>query len=78
MTSLAHIVLNNSAASFLYFVVIENQILANLGLALTMVIVAVISYLAKGREVFREYFTPIKTNDSQAVPILGAADGSGL
>jgi membrane protease YdiL (CAAX protease family) len=38
VTAIAHIVLNNSAASFSYYAVIENQTLANLGLTLTMVI----------------------------------------
>ncbi|NOH02831.1 MAG: CPBP family intramembrane metalloprotease [Chloroflexi bacterium] len=57
VTSLAHIVLNNSAASFSYFVLIENQFLANLGLALTMAIVVIILYLKKAPEVFREYFS---------------------
>lgn len=47
VTALAHIVLNNSAASFSYFVTVQNQLLANLGLSLTMVIVVVILYLRK-------------------------------
>lgn len=45
VTALAHIVLNNSAASFSYFVTVQNQLLANLGLTLTMVGVVAILYL---------------------------------
>lgn len=53
VTALAHIVLNNSAASFSYFVTVQNQLLANLGLSLTMVIVVVILYLRKELAAFQ-------------------------
>jgi membrane protease YdiL (CAAX protease family) len=39
VTSIAHIAMNNAASSFSYFVIIQNQTLANLGLTLTMLIV---------------------------------------
>jgi membrane protease YdiL (CAAX protease family) len=39
VTSIAHIAMNNAAASFSYFVIIQNQTLANLGLSLTMLVV---------------------------------------
>ena len=39
VTSIAHIAMNNAAASLSYFVIIQNQTLANLGTALTMLIV---------------------------------------
>jgi membrane protease YdiL (CAAX protease family) len=39
VTSVAHIAMNNAASSFSYFVILQNQTLANLGLALTMLIV---------------------------------------
>jgi len=39
VTSIAHITMNNTAASLSYFVIVQNQILANLGLTLTMLIV---------------------------------------
>jgi membrane protease YdiL (CAAX protease family) len=42
VTSIAHIAMNNAAASLSYFVVIQNQTLANLGLTLTMLIVVAI------------------------------------
>jgi membrane protease YdiL (CAAX protease family) len=38
VAAVAHITLNNAAASFSYFAVIENQLLANLGLTLTMLL----------------------------------------
>lgn len=40
VTSIAHIAMNNAATAFSYFVVIRNQLLANAGLTLAMVIVA--------------------------------------
>lgn len=56
VTSLSHIAMNNSAASFSYFAVIQNQVLANVGLALTMIIVVAILYLKKDLGIFQEYF----------------------
>lgn len=38
VTSIAHITMNNAAASISYFVVIQDQTMANLGLTLTMLI----------------------------------------
>ncbi len=56
ITSVAHITLNNSAASFAYFAVIQNQILANVGLMLTMMIVVAVFYYKKELNVFQNYF----------------------
>jgi hypothetical protein len=56
VTSVAHITLNNSAAAFSYFAVIQNQILANVGLTLTILIVIAILYYRKEWNVFAEYF----------------------
>jgi len=56
VASIAHIVMNNSAASFSYFAVIQNQILANLGLTLTMLIVVSILYYKNELKAFKEYF----------------------
>jgi len=42
VTSIAHIAMNNAAAALSYFVVIQNQTLANLGLTLTMLVVVII------------------------------------
>ncbi len=56
VTSIAHITMNNAAASFSYFAIIENQLAANLGLTLTMVGVAAVLYLKNGFAAFREYF----------------------
>ena len=39
VTSIAHSAMNNAAASLSYFIVMQNQILANLGLTFTMLIV---------------------------------------
>ena len=53
VTSVAHIAMNNSAASFSYFVVVRNQMLANLGLTLTMVLVVALLFYRKELAVFR-------------------------
>jgi len=56
VTSLAHIALNNSGMSLSYFAVLQNQILANLGLALTMIIVVAVLYFRKELGIFQGYF----------------------
>lgn len=66
VTSFAHIVMNNSAAALSYFVVIQDQLLANIGLALSMVIVAFILYRRHMLEMFAAYFraeTDIETKE---------------
>jgi len=57
ITSVAHVAMNNSAASLSYFVVIKNQTLANLGLVLTMIIILVVLYYRKQLGAFAEYFS---------------------
>lgn len=42
VTAIAHISMNNAAAAVSYFVIMQNQLLANLGLTLTMLLVVVI------------------------------------
>jgi CAAX protease family protein len=56
VTSFAHIAMNNSAAAFSYFVVLQNQLLADLGLALTMLIVAIILYQKNLLGAIENYF----------------------
>jgi membrane protease YdiL (CAAX protease family) len=56
VTAFAHIAMNNSAAAFSYFVVLQNQLLADLGLALTMVIVAIILYQRNLLGTIEDYF----------------------
>jgi len=53
VTALTHITLNNSASAFSYYVVIQNQLLANLGLTLTMLAVVAFLYYRKELDVFR-------------------------
>ena len=53
VTALAHITMNNAAASLSYFVSIQNQLLANFGLALTMLIVIAILYLRRELNIFK-------------------------
>lgn len=56
VTSLAHITLNNSARSLAYVVVVRNQLMANAGLAMTMLLVVGVLYFTKELEVFAAYF----------------------
>lgn len=55
VASFAHIVMNNSAAVFSYFAVIQNQLLANAALAVAMVVVVVILLRRNALGTFHEY-----------------------
>ena len=57
VASFVHAVFNNGSRSFSYFATVENQILANLGLAITMLAVVAFLYSRKEFEVFEEFFT---------------------
>jgi len=56
VTSFAHIVMNNSASAFSYFAVIQNQLLANLGLTVTMLIAVAVLYYKGELSGFKNYF----------------------
>lgn len=56
VTSIAHIVMNNAAASLGYYVVVENQVLGNIGTMLAMMMVIALLYYIKELNVFAEYF----------------------
>lgn len=58
VASIAHIVMNNSAASFSYLAILQNQVLANVGLALSMVVVVAVLYWTGELRVFKDYFQP--------------------
>lgn len=60
VTSIAHIAMNNAAASFSYFAVIQNQMFVNLGLILIMIVVVAILYYKKELDVFARYFATDK------------------
>jgi membrane protease YdiL (CAAX protease family) len=53
VTSIAHIAMNNAAAALSYYVIVQNQTLANLGLTLTMIIVLAFLYLTGRLDVFK-------------------------
>lgn len=55
VAALVHAVFNNGARSFAYFATVENQLLANLGLTLTMLGVVVFLYLRNQFTVFEEF-----------------------
>ncbi|MDD5341126.1 MAG: CPBP family intramembrane metalloprotease [Patescibacteria group bacterium] len=56
VASVTHITLDNVARSFAYFIIIQNQITANIGLAITMLIVVAVLYFSKEWKVFENYF----------------------
>lgn len=58
VTAVAHIALNNAAQSFSYFAVLKNQVLANTGLTLTMILVVVVLYYTRELQVLTTYFAP--------------------
>jgi len=53
VASVAHISMNNAAASISYFSVLENQLLANLGLSLTMIVLVFVLYKRGEFKVFK-------------------------
>lgn len=57
VASFVHAVFNNSARSFSQYAIVEDQLLANLGLTITMMIVVGILYFRKEFKIFREFFT---------------------
>lgn len=61
VTALAHITMNNAAASLSYYTVIQNQMICNLGLTLTMVLTVAILYYKRELQVFTTYFSTAKT-----------------
>lgn len=63
VTSFAHISMNNAAASLSYFVLVQSQVLANLGLTLTMLIVIVIMLTKKLLVIGKIPSTPATNSD---------------
>lgn len=60
VVSVAHITLDNVARSFGYFVIVQNQIMANLGLTITMLLVVAVIYFSKEWQVFKSYFNKME------------------
>jgi len=60
VVSVAHITLDNVARSFGYFVIVQNQIMANLGLTITMLLVVAVIYFSKEWQVFKNYFNKME------------------
>jgi membrane protease YdiL (CAAX protease family) len=56
VVSIAHIAMNNASASFSYFAVVQNPVLANFGLTVAMMIVVAILYFRRELDIFPEYF----------------------
>jgi len=68
VAALAHIAMNNAARSFAYFVVVREQWLADLGLALTMILVAFALYVTKGLDLFERHLERQESSDAAAEP----------
>jgi membrane protease YdiL (CAAX protease family) len=56
VTSVAHITMNNVTASISYFAILKNQLVANIGLTLTMLLLIAILYYKKELSIFNRYF----------------------
>lgn len=56
VASVTHITLDNAARSFAYFVVLQNQITANIGLTITMLAIVALLYFSKEWKIFEYYF----------------------
>lgn len=61
VTSIAHIAMNNAAASLSYFVIIQNQTLANLGLTLTMLVV--VALMTSKKMFVSGVFSPLRRKE---------------
>jgi membrane protease YdiL (CAAX protease family) len=57
ITSFVHALFNNGSRSFSYFAKVDNQILANLGLTVTMLAVVAFMYYRKEFKVFERFFS---------------------
>jgi CAAX protease family protein len=60
VVSLVHAVFNNGSRSFSYFATVENQLLANFGLMVTMVAVVAFLYFRKEFNVFERFLSEDK------------------
>ena len=56
VASFVHAVFNNGGRSFSYFAKVENQLLANLGLTVTMLMVVAFLYFRNELKLFEDYF----------------------
>lgn len=61
VASLAHAVFNNGSRSFSYFAKVESQLLANLGLTVTMVAVVAFLYIRKEFSIFDNFLSEDKS-----------------
>ena len=61
--SIAHIAMNNASRSFAYFVVIQNQLTANIAQYLVMLIVVAILYFRKEFEIIPEFLSAENGHD---------------
>ena len=67
VTSIGHITMNNAAASFSYFVILQNQTLANLGLTLTILIM--VSFMFTKKMFARDEFSDNYLNVNEEIKI---------
>ncbi len=61
VASLVHAVFNNGSRSFSYFARVESQLLANIGLTVTMIAVVVLLYLIREFDVFETFLSQDKS-----------------
>jgi membrane protease YdiL (CAAX protease family) len=72
VASIAHITMNNAAASFSYFIILQDQTLANLGLTLTMLIVVSLMFIKK--MFARDEFSDIYLRVNEGIEIQQARE----
>ncbi len=60
VVSLVHVVFNNGSQSFSYFANIESQLMANIGMTITMIAVVAFLYLRKELTVFKNFLSEDK------------------
>lgn len=70
VASFAHITMNNGAAALSYFIILQNQLLANLGLTLTMLIV--VSFMFTKKLFTRDEFSDIYPRVNEEIEIQPA------
>jgi uncharacterized protein len=69
VVSVTHITLNNAARSIAYFVIVQNQFMANVSLTITMLIVVAVLCFSKEWEVFENYFNNRKIENLEQTPV---------
>ena len=66
VVSIAHIAMNNASMALSYFAIIHDQLLANLGTVMVMVLVVAVLYARRELGIFQEYFGRLRPAPDKA------------